>query len=75
MTVLVQVIIDWIRKRKKRKECFHHSLPTREYISGTGGEFVSMPPESWIQSQLIDTGKRKMFWCTQCGRTWISRKV
>lgn len=41
---------------RKRRNCFHH-----DHRSGV----------SWIESRLIDMGSRKMFWCTDCGRTWF----
>jgi hypothetical protein len=41
---------------RRRRNCFHHS-----FASGT----------SYIKSQLIDTGMRKMFWCTKCQKTWF----
>lgn len=43
--------------RHSKSTCMHHSWHT-----GT----------SWIESRLIDLGRRKMFWCTRCGRTWFS---
>lgn len=27
--------------------------------------------ESWVTGQLIDLGRRKMFWCVRCNRTWF----
>ncbi len=46
----------WRDRRRTRKNCFHH-----DRVTGT----------SWISSQLIDLGSRKLFWCTTCERTWI----
>lgn len=44
------------RRYRARKACFHHDRRT-----GT----------TWITSQLIDTGMRKLLWCTRCGKDWI----
>jgi hypothetical protein len=41
---------------RKRRACFHHNHRTGE---------------SWIKSMLIDMGSRKLFWCDECGRTWM----
>lgn len=40
-----------------RRRCFHHDHRTGR---------------TWIKDQLIDTGMRKMHWCTECGKTWIT---
>lgn len=45
-----------IRRWLQRRRCFHHDRHT-----GT----------SWIQSQLIDLGMRKLYHCTECGKVWI----
>lgn len=58
-------MIKLLRKWKRRRNCFHHELP-----SVTNPELL--PAQSWIKSQLIETGKAKMFWCTGCGRTWFA---
>jgi hypothetical protein len=55
--VEVGVLVRWWRQRRKRKNCFHHSLSTGE---------------SWIVGQLVDLGRRKMWWCTECDRRWFS---
>lgn len=44
-------------KWRRRRECFHHDRLTGQ---------------SWIESELIEMGARKMFWCTECGRTWFT---
>lgn len=44
---------------KPRRDCFHH---TKNLDTGS--------TVSWIGSQLINGGAGKMFWCTQCGKTW-----
>jgi hypothetical protein len=52
---------NWRERRNAQKYCFHHD-------TFLATDRVSM---SWIEQQLIETGKAKMFWCTQCGKTWI----
>lgn len=49
-------VAEWYRKRQVRKYCFHHDMHLGE---------------TFIRSQLIETGKSKMFWCTNCGRGWF----
>lgn len=51
------MIRRWWQRWRMQRGCLHHTVP--------GGE-------SWIQSQLVDLGRRKMRWCTHCGRTWIT---
>lgn len=46
----------WWRRWLIRRRCFHHDHRAEV---------------SWIQSRLIDLGRRKMFWCTRCERTWF----
>ena len=50
----------WWSRRAQRRRCFHHDWRT-------GRTFMS--------SQLIDTGMRKMFWCDRikggCEKVWI----
>jgi hypothetical protein len=58
------VIAKWWRARRKRKDCFHHDIG--------GNPANTRPATSWINQQLIDTGRRKMFWCTKCGQTWFT---
>lgn len=58
-------MLKWWRKRKQQRDCFHHRLPS---ITGLS----DFPAESWIKSQLIETGKAKMFWCVECDKTWIT---
>ena len=51
---------EWRKRRNKQKKCFHHE-PT-------------IPGEktySYLRAELIDTGRRKMFWCTNCDKIWI----
>ena len=49
--------MGWWARRKRRRDCWHH-----EYLTGF----------SWIKWKLIDTGMRKMFWCTRCQQTWFN---
>jgi hypothetical protein len=46
----------WRVGRWQRRRCFHH-----DHRSG----------ESWIKEQLVDVGRRKMWWCDRCGKTWL----
>lgn len=50
--------MTWYARWRKRRNCFHH-------WHRTGHEM------SWITSELIDSGRRKMFTCTECGRRWF----
>jgi hypothetical protein len=54
----------WYKRWKQQRECFHHELPSVYH--------PELPAQSWIKSQLIETGKAKMFWCTGCEKTWIT---
>jgi hypothetical protein len=58
--------MQWWQHWTKRRTCFHHQLPTYDRNSQQW-----LPGESWIKSQLIETGKAKMFWCTECEKTWL----
>jgi hypothetical protein len=42
---------------RAQRHCFHHDHATGE---------------SWIRSRLIDAGRRKLFDCGRCGRTWFA---
>jgi hypothetical protein len=53
------VIGVW-RRWRKRRECFHHD----HHAVGLSGA-------SWIDSELIDGGKRKMFTCLNCRKKWF----
>jgi hypothetical protein len=59
--------MKWWRRWKKQRNCFHHEQRTYDPIN-----LQWLPAESWIKSQLIETGKSKMFWCTNCDRTWFA---
>lgn len=47
-----------------RRDCFHHDRG--------GNPANTAPAVSWIAEELIDLGRGKRFWCTQCGRVWFS---
>lgn len=51
----------WVTAWRRRRQCMHHNRLTGE---------------SWIKSQLIDMGRRKMFWCSEksggCGKAWFT---
>jgi hypothetical protein len=53
---------------RRRARCFHHEHG--------GNPANTRPAHSWIQQQLIDLGRRKMFWCDEaqggCGKTWFA---
>lgn len=51
----------WVERRQDRKYCFHHDT----YV------LHNQLAQSWIKSELIDLGRRKRFWCEQCGKVWI----
>lgn len=59
-------MIKLLRKWKKQRQCFHHRQRTYNSLN-----LQWLSAESWIRSQLIETGKAKMFWCTECEKTWI----
>lgn len=56
-------LLEWYRKRQLRKFCFHHDEG--------GNPANTLPAISWIQQQTIETGKAKMYRCTNCEKTWI----
>lgn len=59
---------SWWARRRRRKQCFHHEHG--------GNPANTRPAVSWIKQELIDTGKRKRFWCDRsmggCGQMWFS---
>lgn len=56
-------LISWLARLGVRRDCFHHE----RNISLSGEETAT----SWIRSELVDLGRRKIFWCTVCKRKWI----
>jgi hypothetical protein len=55
-----KILADW----RKRRNCLHHEPG--------GNPANTRRAWSWIEQQLIDTGRRKMLWCTHCEKTWIA---
>lgn len=53
----------WLAKRRKQKHCFHHEIG--------GNPANTTPAFSWIEQRIIDAGRAKMFWCTECEKVWI----
>lgn len=53
----------WWEKRQKQRRCLHHEIG--------GNPANTTPAFSYIEQKLIDTGMRKMLWCTECEKTWI----
>lgn len=53
----------WREKRYKQKYCMHHDIG--------GNPANSKPAVSWIEQRIIDLGRRKIFWCTKCLKSWI----
>lgn len=47
----------WWRRRRRQRGCFHHNPRTGE---------------TFIDSALIDTGMRKMWWCKACDQCWFT---
>lgn len=47
----------WLfRTRRERARCFHH-----DHRTGV----------TWIQWELIDAGRAKLYECIRCGKVWI----
>lgn len=63
--------MNWLATRKLRRNCLHHRQPTDIYDPDTGESLGKVEAKSFIKSVLIDMGMRKMFWCEECGETWI----
>lgn len=59
--------MNWWRQWKRQRRCFHHDKG--------GNPANSTRAVSWIKEDKIDTGMRKMFWCSKqmggCGKVWI----
>jgi len=51
------ILWRWFTQWQDRRACFHHA-----HTTGT----------SWIESELVDLGRRKRFWCNRCGRVWLT---
>lgn len=42
--------------QNKQRNCFHHEPRSRE---------------TYIASTLVDLGRKKLWWCTECKQRWI----
>jgi hypothetical protein len=47
--------MSFIARWRQRRSCFHH-----DHAAGV----------SWLESRLINMGAGKMFWCSECQKTW-----
>lgn len=56
-------MIKWWRQWRKQRRCLHHEIG--------GNPANTTPAFSYIDQSLLDVGRRKMLWCTECERTWI----
>ena len=56
--------MKWWRRWRKRHRCFHHDHG--------GNPANSRPAVSWIEQRIIDDGMRKLFWCKECGKAWVT---
>lgn len=56
------------KKWRKQRKCFHHDINAKDRVKNGGYYGIET---SYIRSELIDTGKRKRFWCNRCERVWI----
>jgi len=59
MRTLANTITASPSERWQRAECFHHNH--KETVRG----------DSWIKSELIDFGRNKMWYCTECHQVWF----
>jgi hypothetical protein len=52
-------VVNWllalVDEWRARRRCFHH-----DHTSG----------KSWVRGRLVDLGRRKLFDCDHCGKTW-----
>lgn len=55
--------MGWYKRWRLQRYCFHHDKG--------GNPANTWPAFSWIQEQIIDAGRAKMYWCTNCKKTWI----
>ena len=56
----------WHFRARRHLACFHHNA--------MGGWVTNQDQgaTSWIEATLIETGMRKMFLCTRCGKVWFT---
>lgn len=60
---MLKAFAEWRRKHRKQKHCVHHEMG--------GNPANTTPAFSYIEQRLIDLGRRKVLWCTECEKTWI----
>jgi hypothetical protein len=53
-----------LTRRRVQHRCFHHD-PGEPWPDGTNR------PVSFLHSWLIDSGMRKMWQCSACGKVWF----
>lgn len=69
---LIKIIARNRRRRKMIRQCFHHDPGSpQNWTIGDGRIVEGKRPESWIKSELINSSKAEMSWCTRCGRSWF----
>ena len=52
--------LDTPLERWQKRACFHHDEKRLE---------------SWIRSELIDFGRTKRYWCSECGQSWTLNDI
>ena len=55
--MFLNALRDWQDRREKQRFCLHHDRKTGQ---------------TWVRSQLLDAGARRMTVCNQCGQKWIA---
>jgi hypothetical protein len=55
---------------RAQRACFHHAL--RRFASATSPTDLGSYPVSYIESTLIDIGRRKMYRCRECRQVWFT---
>ena len=68
LVLLLVVYVLLTRSRRKQRNCWHHGRTP----SQNPGQPQLWIARSYITSQLIDSGSRKMFECTKCGKMWFT---
>lgn len=57
--IVVCIALFWVgqnlRRQIQQRACVHHGRHTGE---------------TWLKSELVDSGSRKIWTCTGCGQTW-----
>jgi len=57
---------------RKQRQCFHHEIGDYDRTALKSKDNYARIGKSFIKSKLIDVGARKLEWCTECDKTWIS---